>query len=64
MAYRVARAGGRIVELPIAFAEREHGSSKMSARIIVEALLMVTWRGVCDRLNGATRWRWRRPAGL
>jgi dolichol-phosphate mannosyltransferase len=46
MAYRVARAGGRIVEVPIAFIDRARGVSKMSLRIIVEALWLVTWWGV------------------
>lgn len=50
MAYRVARAGGRIVEIPIAFAERRQGTSKMSARIVAEAFGLVTWWGVCDRI--------------
>ena len=43
MAYRVARANGGIVEVPIEFVDREHGTSKMSFRIVVEALLLVTW---------------------
>jgi dolichol-phosphate mannosyltransferase len=49
MAYRVVRGGGRIVEVPIEFVDRERGMSKMSSRIIVEALLLVTWWGVRDR---------------
>ena len=49
MAYRVARAGGHIVELPIEFLDRRRGASKMSPRIIVEALLLVTWLGLRDR---------------
>ncbi len=48
MAYRVARTGGRIVEVPIEFVDRERGESKMSSKIIVEALLLVTWWGVRD----------------
>jgi dolichol-phosphate mannosyltransferase len=48
MAYRVARAGGDIVELPIDFVDRRQGASKMSFRIVVEALLLVTWWGVSD----------------
>jgi dolichol-phosphate mannosyltransferase len=48
MAYRVARAGGEIVEVPIAFVDRRRGASKMSFRIVVEALLLVTWWGVSD----------------
>jgi len=45
MAYRVARNGGRIDEVPIAFTDRVRGTSKMSGRIIVEALVLVTWWG-------------------
>ena len=52
MAYRVAAAGGQIVELPIEFVDRERGTSKMSFRIIAEALLLVTWWGMRDRVAG------------
>ena len=50
MAYRVARDGGRVVEVPITFVDRARGQSKMSGRIIVEALALVTWWGVRDRV--------------
>jgi glycosyltransferase involved in cell wall biosynthesis len=50
MAYEVARLGGRIEERPIEFRDRERGNSKMSMRIVVEALGLVTWWGVRDRL--------------
>jgi dolichol-phosphate mannosyltransferase len=50
MAYRTARAGGRIVEVPIAFVDRIRGTSKMSGRIIVEALVLVTGWAVRDRV--------------
>jgi dolichol-phosphate mannosyltransferase len=50
MAYSVQRIGGRIVEVPIVFGERTHGTSKMSGAIVVEALALVTWWGVRDRL--------------
>jgi dolichol-phosphate mannosyltransferase len=50
MAYRVASAGGRIVEIPIRFTDRRHGTSKMSGRIIAEALLLVTRWGVRRRV--------------
>jgi dolichol-phosphate mannosyltransferase len=50
MAYNVARLGGRIVEVPITFNDRERGTSKMSSRIVVEALLLVTWWAICDRI--------------
>ncbi|MGH9286218.1 MAG: nuclear transport factor 2 family protein, partial [Acidimicrobiales bacterium] len=52
MAHRVVRAGGRVAEVPIEFLERVRGSSKMSARIVVEALILVTWWGLGDRVRG------------
>jgi glycosyltransferase involved in cell wall biosynthesis len=51
MTYRVARIDGRIVELPVHFSDRMRGTSKMSSRIIVEALTAVTWWGIRDRLK-------------
>lgn len=57
MAYLVQRNGGRIVEVPIEFRDRELGTSKMSGRIVVEALLLVTWWGLRDRVFGAFRKR-------
>jgi glycosyltransferase involved in cell wall biosynthesis len=50
MAYRVAQVGGRIVEVPIAFTDRVRGTSKMSGRIVVEALVLVTWWAIRDRI--------------
>jgi dolichol-phosphate mannosyltransferase len=41
MTMRAARTGARIVEVPITFAERVAGTSKMSSRIAIEALLGV-----------------------
>ena len=41
MTYRAARAGARITEVPITFRDRRVGRSKMSRRIIAEALLVV-----------------------
>lgn len=55
MAWRVHLAGGRIVEVPIRFVEREQGSSKMSRSIIVEALWRVTGWGVRHRWRQVTR---------
>jgi dolichol-phosphate mannosyltransferase len=49
MTWRVQRAGGRTVEVPITFAERERGQSKMSRTIIVEALVNVTVWGIQER---------------
>ena len=51
LAYRVARAGYRVVEVPITFVDRTLGKSKMSTRVIVEALVLVTGWGVRDRLR-------------
>ncbi len=50
MAYRVLASGGRIVEVPISFADRVRGESKMSSRIVVEALVLVTWWAIRDRI--------------
>ena len=50
MAYNVARRGGRIVEVPIRFSDRQRGTSKMSGRIVFEALGLVTWWAIRDRL--------------
>jgi dolichol-phosphate mannosyltransferase len=55
---RVAQAGLKIVEVPITFVEREHGSSKMSNRIVFEAFLRVAQWGIAQRLMGL---RSRRP---
>jgi glycosyltransferase involved in cell wall biosynthesis len=52
MTYRLVRCGGRVVEVPIAFVDRLRGTSKMSNRIVVEALVLVTRWAVRDRLLG------------
>ncbi|MEQ8833977.1 MAG: polyprenol monophosphomannose synthase [Miltoncostaeaceae bacterium] len=41
MTYRAIRAGFRVVEVPITFTERAHGSSKMSHGIVLEAAALV-----------------------
>jgi len=41
MTYRASRAGARVAEVPITFRDRRVGRSKMSRRIIAEALLVV-----------------------
>ena len=41
MTYRASRAGARIREVPITFRDRRVGQSKMSRRIVVEALVVV-----------------------
>jgi dolichol-phosphate mannosyltransferase len=50
MTYFVAQAGGRIVEVPIKFVDRVRGTSKMSSAIVVEAMGLVTWWGIRDRV--------------
>jgi hypothetical protein len=39
--YRAVRRGLHVVEVPIVFRERRAGSSKMSWRIVLEAMLLV-----------------------
>jgi dolichol-phosphate mannosyltransferase len=41
MTFRASRAGARVREVPITFRDRRVGQSKMSRRIIVEALVVV-----------------------
>ena len=50
LAYRLARKGRRVVEVPISFTDRVKGTSKMSGRIVAEALLLVTWWALRDRV--------------
>jgi dolichol-phosphate mannosyltransferase len=45
--YRAVRAGARVHEVPIRFRDRQAGTSKMSSRIVIEAL----WRVVALRLR-------------
>jgi dolichol-phosphate mannosyltransferase len=51
LALRAYRGGWTVVEHPITFREREHGRSKLSRRIVVEALWLVTRWGVRLRLG-------------
>lgn len=55
MTRRIWRAGGTIVEVPITFTERVAGKSKMSRRIVAEALIQVTRWGLADRFRGRRR---------
>ena len=48
--YRVLRAGFRVVEVPIAFVDREQGHSKMSRSIVLEAV----WKVPLVRLRALT----------
>jgi dolichol-phosphate mannosyltransferase len=48
MTYRLWRKGMRIRELPIIFADRTVGESKMSKRISIEAFWIVWWLKMRD----------------
>jgi dolichol-phosphate mannosyltransferase len=41
--YRALRKGFRVVEVPIRFADRTRGHSKMSRAVVVEAIWKVPW---------------------
>jgi glycosyltransferase involved in cell wall biosynthesis len=45
---RLVRQGARVMETPIVFADRRYGESKMSGRIVVESMLLVTRWAVRD----------------
>ena len=49
LAWRALKSGFRVVEVPITFIEREYGTSKMSKRIVIEALVLTTVWGVGHR---------------
>jgi dolichol-phosphate mannosyltransferase len=49
LAWRAVQAGLRVAEVPITFVEREIGDSKMSQRIVTEALWRVTVWGARHR---------------
>jgi dolichol-phosphate mannosyltransferase len=50
LAYRVFRNSGKVVEIPIVFTDRVSGESKMSLRIAVEAITIVTGWALRDRV--------------
>ena len=52
LALRAWRDGFTVAERPISFREREHGHSKLSRRIVAEALWLVAVWGVKGRLGG------------
>ena len=52
---RLDRTGHTIVETPIIFRDRERGKSKMSGRIVVESMWLVTTWGVADLRRRLTR---------
>jgi dolichol-phosphate mannosyltransferase len=54
MSFRAWQLGFRIVEIPIVFVDRTEGESKMSKKIVREAVWMVwrlRWWGITGRLN-------------
>jgi dolichol-phosphate mannosyltransferase len=55
MTFRASRAGARVREVPITFQDRRVGQSKMSRRIVVEALVVVVqlrFEELVGRLRG------------
>lgn len=43
MTYRALRRGFRVAEVPIVFLDRRVGRSKLTRRVVLEAVLMVPW---------------------
>jgi dolichol-phosphate mannosyltransferase len=57
MTFRASRAGARVHEVPITFRDRRVGQSKMSRRILVEALVVVLqlrWDEIRTRVRRGT----------
>ena len=54
MAWRTEEAGLRIEEVPITFRDRTHGESKMTMRIALEAMWLVTKWGIRRLLGRGT----------
>ena len=60
LVWRALKAGFRVGDVPITFVERQYGDSKMSQRIVVEALVLTTAWGVkhrAEQLRGLVRRR-------
>ncbi|MGZ4688501.1 MAG: polyprenol monophosphomannose synthase [Acidimicrobiia bacterium] len=53
LTYRVSHWGGRIDEVPITFTDRVRGNSKMSASVMMEEMLLMSWWGIRDRVRAA-----------
>ncbi len=51
MSFRTWRKKFRVVEIPIVFTDRVEGTSKMSKAIVREAIWMVWWLWIADRLG-------------
>lgn len=52
VALRLAQADLEVVELPIAFVDRQYGTSKMSVPIMVESLSLITRWGIGNVIDG------------
>lgn len=64
LAYRSWLWGGKTAEVPICFTDRVRGRSKMSYRVVLEEMVMVTWWGIRDRLVRSRREMRARAKGL
>ena len=64
LAWRAVKAGLRVEEVPITFVEREYGDSKMSRKIVAEALLLTTVWGIGHRARQLAGLAARRQAAL
>ena len=51
LTWQALQQGFTVVEVPIEFVERERGQSKLSSRIVVEALIRTTLWGIRHRLS-------------
>ena len=51
LVHRAVELGATVREVPITFEDRRLGTSKMSSKIIWEALGLVTWWGISDRVR-------------
>jgi dolichol-phosphate mannosyltransferase len=51
LVWRALRNGFTVAEVPIEFIEREYGTSKMSGKIVVEAMLLTTQWGLKHRFG-------------
>jgi dolichol-phosphate mannosyltransferase len=63
MTYRASRAGARVQEIPITFRDRRVGQSKMSRRIVLEALVVVCQLRLDEWRSRLLEARGRRGAG-
>ena len=61
---RLVRRGERVMETPIVFIDRRYGQSKMSSRIVLESMVLVTRWGVRDAVTTPARGRVAASIGL